>query len=77
MENNIDWSWANPYLDKICGDFYNPKKLLSYHRPLNIVQSSRSSGKTTIFAILMLLNYIKKGKRFWYMRRTDDETVLD
>ena len=76
MKNNIDWSWLNPYLDEICGDFYNPKRLLSYHKPLNFLQTSRSVGKTTIWATICFLNYWKKGKRFWYMRRTDDETVL-
>lgn len=76
VQNNIDWSWLNPYLDKICGDFYNPKRLLSYHKPLNFLQTSRSVGKTTIWSIICFLNYTVKGKRFWYMRRTDDETVL-
>lgn len=73
--NNIDLSYLNPYLDRVCGDFYNPKRLISYHKPFNLVQSSRSSGKSTSIAMLVILVYLLKGNTFYYMRRTDDETT--
>lgn len=75
MENRIDWSWANKYLDDICGDFYNPRKALSRKRPFVLVQSARSSGKSTSFAVLSVLNYLKKGKKTIYTRRTEEETL--
>ena len=58
------------------GIFYNPTKLLSYGRVLNFSIGSRSIGKSTGFAIMMLKDYIEKGRQFIYVRRTKDETQL-
>ena len=58
------------------GIFYNPTKLLSYGRVLNFSIGSRSIGKSTGFAIMMLKDYIEKGRQFIYVRRTKDELVL-
>lgn len=73
----IDFTYLIPYLDKLTdgGYFYNPSKMLSYKRPFNVMQTSRSVGKTTIFMCITLLNYIIKHKQFIYVRRTDTETL--
>lgn len=57
------------------GIFYNPTKLLSYGRVLNFSIGSRSIGKSTGFAIMMLKDYIEKGRQFIYVRRTKDELL--
>mgnify|MGYP002622982814 CR=1 FL=1 len=73
----IDLTYLIPYLNKITQDgyFYNPSKMLTYKRPFNVMQTSRSVGKTTIFGCVVLLNYLIKGKQFVYVRRTDTETL--
>lgn len=58
------------------GIFYNPTKILSYGKVLNFSQGSRSIGKSTGFAIMLLLDYIKNKHMFIYVRRTEDETQL-
>lgn len=63
-------------MSDIFGKFYNPTKLLSYGRVLNFTIGSRSIGKSTGFALFMLKEYIEKGRRFIYVRRTQDETQL-
>lgn len=60
----------------IYGKFYNPTKLLSYGRVLNFSQGSRSIGKSTGFAIMLLIDFIKNGHMWIYTRRTEDETQL-
>lgn len=60
----------------IYGDFYNPTKMLSYGRPYNISLGTRSIGKSTGFAIRLVLDYLKDGSQFVYMRRTDDELKM-
>lgn len=64
------------YLDKYCGDFYNPKKVLSYGRPWIFVTGSRSVGKSTAIAILFLLDFIINGRKFLYCRRDQDAVML-
>lgn len=73
----VDLTFLIPYLDKLTdgGYFYNPSKMLSYKRPFNVMQTSRSVGKTTIFMCISILNYILKKKQFIYVRRTDTETL--
>lgn len=75
--NKIDLTYLIPYLDKLTqgGYFYSPSKLLTYKRPFNVMQTSRSVGKTTVFMAVCLLNYLIKGKQFIYCRRTDTETL--
>lgn len=58
------------------GKFYSPTKLLSYGKVLNFSQGSRSIGKSTGFAIMLILDYIKHRHQFIYVRRTEDETQL-
>ena len=76
-ENKIDFTFLIPYLDKLTdgGYFYNPSKLLTYRRPFNVMQTSRSVGKTTVFMAICLLNNALKNKEFIYCRRTDTETL--
>ena len=57
----------------IYGDFYNPTKLLSTHKPYLFSIGVRSAGKSTGFCIHLLKEYMKSGKQFIYMRRTKDE----
>ena len=75
--NHVDFTFLIPYLNKLTknGYFYNPAKLLSYKKPFNVMQTSRSVGKTTIFMSICLLNYVLKHKQFVYIRRTDTETL--
>ena len=75
--NKIDFTYLIPYLDKLTqgGYFYNPSKLLTYKKPFNVMQTSRSVGKTTVFMAICLLNYVIKHKEFIYVRRTDTETL--
>ena len=76
-KSKVDLTFLIPYLDKLTksGYFYNPGKLLSYRRPFNVMQTSRSVGKTTVFMAIVTLNYLLKGKQFVYVRRTDPETL--
>lgn len=64
------------YLDRISGDFWSCKKILSYGRPFNFVLSGRSVGKSTNIACFVLLDYIKNGRRFIYCRRDKDTVSL-
>ena len=63
-------------MSKLYGKFYNPIHLLSYGKVLNFTIGSRSIGKSTGFAIYLIKEYIEKGRRFIYVRRTQDETQL-
>lgn len=58
---------------KIYGKFYSPEVLLSYNRPFMMSVGSRSIGKSTGWQIMLLKNYLKTGKLFIYLRRTDKE----
>lgn len=60
---------------KIFGKFYSPERVLSYGRPWIFSVGSRSIGKSTGFAIYMLDRYLKKGDKFIYVRRTEDEVM--
>lgn len=64
------------YLDKISGDFWSCKKIISYGRPFNFVLSGRSVGKSTQIACFVLLDFIKNARKFVYMRR-DKDTILE
>lgn len=55
------------------GDFYSPEHALSYGRPWILSIGSRSIGKSTGWMINTILRYLRKGERFIYLRRTDDE----
>lgn len=64
------------YIDNCSGQFYNPKKLLTYGRPWNFIAGSRSIGKSTGIAILFILDFIVNGHKFIYCRRTKDELMV-
>lgn len=70
----INYSNLYKYLDKCSNGFWNPYKLLTYGRPVNIVTGTRSVGKSTGIAILCLLDYLKNGHKFLYIRRHDRDT---
>ena len=57
----------------IYGDFYNPTKILSYGKPMNISVGSRSIGKSTSFGIHLLKDFLKNKHQFIYVRRTEIE----
>lgn len=57
----------------IYGDFYSPEHALSYGRPWIMSIGSRSIGKSTGWMIDTIRRYLKNGRRFIYLRRTDDE----
>lgn len=58
---------------KIFGKFYSPEEVLSYNRPWNFILASRSVGKSTAFACWLIIQYLKYGKKFIYLRRTEKE----
>ena len=57
----------------IYGDFYDPTKVLSYHRPYIFSIGVRSIGKSTAWALHVCMRAIKKGEHFIYLRRTENE----
>lgn len=61
---------------KIFGDFYSPERTLSYHRPWIFSVGSRSIGKSTGWGIVFLKDFLDDGKKFIYVRRTDDELMV-
>ena len=60
---------------KIFNIFYSPERMLSYNRPWIISIGSRSIGKSTGWAIQFIREYINKGSKFIYVRRTEEETL--
>lgn len=56
--------------------FWSPDHILSYNRQWMITIGSRSIGKSTGWMIYLLKQYMEKGERFIYIRRTDDEVKL-
>ena len=63
-------------LEELFGDFYSPLHALSYGRPWIFSTGSRSIGKSTGWTIWLLYQYLKYGRRFIYLRRTDDEVRM-
>lgn len=70
----INYSNLYKYLNKCSNGFWNPQKLLTYGRPVNIITGTRSVGKSTGIAILALLDYLKNGHKFLYIRRHERDT---
>lgn len=64
------------YIDYLCEGFWSPKKSVTYGRPFVFELSGRSAGKSTGVAIWVLLDYIKHGRRFIYLRRDKDTIQL-
>lgn len=63
-------------LHELFGDFYSPEHALSYGRNWIISTGSRSIGKSTGWTIWLLHQYMNYGRRFIYLRRTDDEVKM-
>jgi hypothetical protein len=53
--------------------FYNPNKLLSYNRILNMVIGARGIGKSYGFKKYVINRFLKHGKQWMYLRRYKDE----
>lgn len=53
--------------------YWSPTKILSYDFHLAMVEGGRGIGKTTQALGFMLLDYIKRGKKFVYVRRYKPE----
>lgn len=60
---------------KVYGKFYSPEKVLSYGRPWMFVLGTRSIGKSTGIGMFVLMQYLKKGEKFLYIRRDQDEIM--
>lgn len=58
------------------GEFYNPLHLLSYGKRWMISTGSRSIGKSTGWGMFLLYDYLKRGHKFIYLRRTKDEAAM-
>lgn len=63
-----------PFSD-LFGDFYNPQHVLSYGKRWIFSTGSRSIGKSTGWGLFLLYDYLKRGHKFIYLRRTDDEAL--
>lgn len=61
---------------KCTGRFYSPQKVITYGRPWIFITGSRSIGKSTSIAILVVLDYLENGHKWIYCRRTRDEVQL-
>ena len=72
----LDHGKVYKYLERYCGDFYNPKHALTYNRPVIVCCGSRSIGKSTGWAIFAILEFLEYGRKWIYTRRTKDETEL-
>lgn len=70
----INYGNIYKYLDQTNHGFWNPKKLLTYQRPINIVTGSRSIGKSTGIAVLCLLDWLQNQHKFMYVRRRQRDT---
>lgn len=64
------------YDQKTGENFWSIYKALTYNVPWIFITGPRSCGKTTGTAIFLLLDYIKNGREFLYIRRTKDELDL-
>lgn len=77
-ENNChDVSNVYKYLNMINkGDrFWSIKPALTYNKPIIMVTSSRSIGKSTNIACFLLFDFLLNGFKFIYLRRTRDEML--
>lgn len=53
--------------------FWNPNKLLSFNRILNMVIGARGIGKTYGIKVYLVKRFLKYGKQFVWLRRYKDE----
>lgn len=75
--NTHDVSNLYKYLEMVNkdGKFWSIQKLLTFNKPFMIVTSSRSIGKSTNIACFVILDFLKNGKKWIYLRRTKDEML--
>ena len=73
-KQKLDRSYLFKYLDAFCEDFYNPRKLLTFNRPISCVTGLRRCGKSTSIAGLFILDYLTRGRCFCYTRRDKEAT---
>lgn len=75
INNSHDVSNLYKYLQQINpgGRFFSIEKILTYNKPIMFITSSRSVGKSTNIGAFCLLDFIKNGYKFIYVRRTKDE----
>lgn len=55
--------------------WFDPSKILSYNRMLNIVLGNRGGGKTFNTLEFCIRRFLKTGKQFIYLRRYDTELL--
>lgn len=72
----LEWGKVYKYLEKYSCGFYSCKRALTYGRPVMICCGSRSIGKSTGWAMFLILSYLIYGRKWIYTRRTRDETEL-
>jgi hypothetical protein len=60
-------------LQKVLGNFYSPKDILSKHAHYNMIYGERSNGKSFSVEEIGLTNYIKTGKQMAIIRRYDTD----
>lgn len=57
----------------IFGGFYSPVPILSYGRPYGFSTGARSIGKSTAHGIHHITEFLRKQRKFIYVRRTEAE----
>lgn len=62
------------YLDACQNGFWSAKRCLTYNKPVIVVTGTRSVGKSTGVAIFCLVDFIKNGHKFMYIRRRQRDT---
>ncbi len=75
-KQKLDRSYLFKYLDAFCEGYYNPRKLLTFNRPISCVTGLRSCGKSTSIAAIFILDYLTRGHCFCYTRRDNDAILL-
>ena len=76
MNNEINYSSCYEDLRKCNNGFVDLIPLLSRRTPINIIVGSRGTGKSTGVAIMCLIDYLKNGYEFLYVRRRKDDIQM-
>lgn len=61
--------------DSFEGLYYNPSEVFSYGRPLNYLIGGRGIGKTYGMKAFCIRKFLKKGKKFVWLRRYEQELL--
>lgn len=56
--------------------YYDCQKVLSYNRPFIFVMGNRGAGKSFTFKVKAVKDFLKKKKKFIYVRRYEDDLKL-